>query len=111
MVLSNTLTAKPLMDGGQVRALGVTGSKRASGMPDVPGLPGAYYERPSDEHGSLNVSACNLRPELGDKVLLIPGHCDPTINLHDWYIGVRGLNYPAARVESVWPIAARGALF
>ena len=82
-----------------------------SGMPDVPGFAGAYYERPSDEHGSLNVAACNVRPKLGDKVLLIPGHCDPTINLHDWYIGVRGLSTSSARVESIWPVAARGALF
>ena len=82
-----------------------------SGVPDVPSLPGAVYERPSDEHGNLNVAACNVRPKLGDKVLLIPGHCDPTINLHDWYVGIRDLNSPGARVESIWPVAARGALF
>jgi len=45
IVLSNTLTAKPLIEGGQLRALGVTASKRASGMPDIPtiaeaGVPG-----------------------------------------------------------------------
>lgn len=82
-----------------------------SGMPDVSRLPGAVYGRPSDEHGVLDVTACNERPKLGDKVLLIPGHCDPTVNLHDWYVGVRGLGTPAARVEAVWPVAARGALF
>ena len=82
-----------------------------SGMPEVTGLAGAAYERPSDEHGGLNLVACNERPRLGDKILLIPPHCDPTVNLHDWYIGVRGLNGPAARVESIWPVAARGAVF
>lgn len=82
-----------------------------SGPPEVHGLAGAVYERPSDEHGNLNVSACNVRPKLGDKLLMIPGHCDPTVNLHDWYIGIRGLGTPGARVESVWPVAARGALF
>ena len=82
-----------------------------SGPPEAYGLAGAVYERPSDEHGNLNVSACNVRPKLGDKVLLIPGHCDPTINLHDWYVGIRGLSGPAPRVESIWPVAARGALF
>ena len=35
----------------------------------------------------------------------IPGHCDPTVNLYDWIVGVRG-----ARVECLWPVAARGAL-
>jgi 3-hydroxy-D-aspartate aldolase len=82
-----------------------------AGVPEVRGLAGAIYERPSDEHGNLNLIACNERPELGDRILLIPGHCDPTVNLHDWYIGVRGLGTAQARVEAVWPVAARGALF
>jgi D-serine deaminase-like pyridoxal phosphate-dependent protein len=50
-------------------------------------------------------------PARGDKVLLVPGHCDPTVNLHDWYVGVRGFRTANATVESVWPVAARGALF
>ncbi len=82
-----------------------------AGVPELNGLAGAVYERPSDEHGNLNLTACNERPGLGDKILLIPGHCDPTVNLHDWYIGVRGMGKADARVESVWPVAARGALF
>ncbi|MBS0242819.1 MAG: DSD1 family PLP-dependent enzyme, partial [Proteobacteria bacterium] len=82
-----------------------------SGPPEVHGLAGAHYERPSDEHGGLNLTACNERPRLGDKILLIPGHCDPTVNLHDWYVGVRGMGTASAHVESVWSVAARGALF
>ena len=74
-------------------------------------MPGAVYKRPSDEHGVLDLSASAVRPALGDKVLLVPGHCDPTVNLHDWYVGVRGLHSPHARVEAVWPVAARGAVF
>jgi len=82
-----------------------------SGMPVPWRLPGATYHRPSDEHGILDVAACKQRPARGEKVLLVPGHCDPTVNLHDWYVGVRGLNSGQARVESLWPVAARGALF
>jgi 3-hydroxy-D-aspartate aldolase len=82
-----------------------------SGMPLPWKLPGAVYHRPSDEHGILDLSACEARPVRGDKVLLVPGHCDPTVNLHDWYVGVRGLGTAAARVESLWPVAARGAVF
>jgi D-serine deaminase-like pyridoxal phosphate-dependent protein len=41
----------------------------------------------------------------GEKLLLVPGHCDPTVNLYDWYVGLRG-----KRVERVWPVAARGAV-
>ena len=46
------------------------------------------------------------RLRIGDKVKLVPGHCDPTVNLYDWYVGIRG-----ERVEAVWPITARGAVY
>ena len=58
----------------------------------------------SDEHGKVKVGPKADRLRLGDKLMLIPGHCDPTVNLHDWYVAVR-----AGRVESLWPITARGA--
>jgi len=41
---------------------------------------------------------------LVSELMLIPGHCDPTINLHDWFVGLRN-----GRVETLWPITARGA--
>lgn len=82
-----------------------------SGAPEPVGFAGAFYERPSDEHGSLNLTQANTRPSLGDKVRLIPPHCDPTVNLHDWYVGIRGMDGPAPVVESLWPVAARGAVF
>jgi D-serine deaminase-like pyridoxal phosphate-dependent protein len=82
-----------------------------SGMPVPWRMPDAVYHRPSDEHGILDLSRSAARPKRGDKVLLVPGHCDPTVNLHDWYVGIRGLGGSDPRVESVWPVAARGALF
>jgi 3-hydroxy-D-aspartate aldolase len=82
-----------------------------SGFPEVCGLTGAKYHKPSDEHGILDLTECRTRLALGDKLLLIPGHCDPTVNLHDWYVGVRGLHTADACVEAVWPVAARGAVF
>jgi len=44
------------------------------------------------------------RSRRGDKVMLVPGHCDPTVNLHDWYVSIRN-----GRVRALWSIAARGA--
>ena len=82
-----------------------------SGMPLLWKMPGALYHRPSDEHGIIDLANSTERPKRGDKVLLVPGHCDPTVNLHDWYVGIRGFGTDAARVESLWPVAARGALF
>ena len=52
------------------------------------------------------VSAATNRLALGDKIRLIPGHCDPTVNLYDWYVCIRG-----GRVEQLWPITARGAVY
>lgn len=105
MVMSTPIAERAVIDAG------LKSFSFDSGPPEVAGLAGAIYERPSDEHGNLNVAACNVRPKLGDKLRLIPGHCDPTINLHDWYVGIRGMNGASPRVESVWPVAARGALF
>jgi 3-hydroxy-D-aspartate aldolase len=42
---------------------------------------GDWCRRASDEHGRLTVSAATNRLGLGDKIRLIPGHCDPTVNL------------------------------
>ncbi len=58
-------------------------------------------ERASDEHGRLAVSAATNRLAVGDKIRLIPGHCDPTVNLC-----IRN-----NRVEQLWPITARGAVY
>jgi len=82
-----------------------------SGPPEPFGLPGAVMGGLSDEHAVIDVSEVNDRPQWGDKVLLIPGHIDPTVNLHDHYVCVRGLHTPDARVEDIWPVAARGCVF
>jgi 3-hydroxy-D-aspartate aldolase len=68
------------------------------------------YGEPSDEHGVLDLSTSLWRPGLGEKLLLIPGHCDPTVNLYDWFVGVRDFGTPQACVETLWPVAARGAI-
>ena len=61
------------------------------------------YVSASDEHGVLDLGHSNRRYSLGEVIKLIPGHCDPTVNLHDWYVGIRN-----DRVECLWPVAARG---
>jgi D-serine deaminase-like pyridoxal phosphate-dependent protein len=81
------------------------------------GLPAVWqrelaYSSGGDEHGILRPkpggSTAGL-PALGKTIWLVPGHCDPTVNLHDHYIGVRG-GLAAGTVESIWPIDARGAV-
>ena len=82
---------------------GLKASSVDSGMPAVWQRPGLAYTRASDEHGWVEGKPA---PALGEKLLLVPGHCDPTINLYDWYVCVR-----KGVVEALWPITARGAVY
>jgi 3-hydroxy-D-aspartate aldolase len=98
-VMSTPTAARAVVDAG-LKALSVD-----SGMPLLVGCDGVSYARAADEHGRLDVGG-NHRFKLGEKIRLIPGHCDPTVNLHDWFVGIRN-----SHVESVWPVSARGAVF
>lgn len=73
------------------------------GMPWVYGMPDVECVGVSDEHSLLRINGSDRTFKLGDKLKLIPPHCDPTVNLHDWYVGFR-----ENRVEALWPITARG---
>lgn len=75
-----------------------------SGMPAVWQRPGLRFAGASDEHGKILVED-SAPPALGERLRLVPGHCDPTVDRYDWYVGVRG-----GRVECLWPIAARGGM-
>lgn len=80
-----------------------------SGLPMVSGKH-LQASNCSDEHTTLRpVHAAQTLPALGDAIWLIPGHCDPTVNLHDWMIGVRG-GLDQGMVEQVFRVDARGAL-
>jgi D-serine deaminase-like pyridoxal phosphate-dependent protein len=69
-------------------------------------VPGWSVQTLSDEHTTIVPEAGAAPLKVGDKVRLIPSHCDPTVNLHDWLIAFRG-----ETVEEAWPVSARGALF
>ena len=64
------------------------------------------YANGGDEHGILRGARL---PALGDTVWLIPGHCDPTVNLHDFMVGVRG-GLEKGKVERIIRVDTRGAL-
>ena len=68
------------------------------------------YSNGGDEHGILKPAAGSTRlPGLGSMLWLIPGHCDPTVNLHNVMIGVRG-GLLKGVVERIIAVDARGAL-
>jgi len=75
-----------------------------SGLPVIFGRDDVKYIKCSDEHGVIEDPQGVLK--INDKLRLVPGHCDPTCNVHDWYVGVRG-----DKVEKVWPVSARGRAY
>ncbi len=72
-----------------------------SGLPVVFGRSDVQYVKCSDEHGNIDDPRGVLK--INEKLKLVPGHCDPTCNVHDWYVGLRD-----GRVETLWPVSARG---
>lgn len=97
-VMSTARAGRAVLDAGHKAA------PTDSGFPKVWQRPGLAYTGASDEHGQLEVRDGEV-PKLGEKLRLIPGHCDPTVDRYDWYVGVR-----KGRVESIWPIPARGRM-
>jgi 3-hydroxy-D-aspartate aldolase len=75
-----------------------------SGLPVIFGRTDVKYVKCSDEHGVIEDLGGVLK--VNDRLRLVPGHCDPTCNVHDWYVGVRG-----GKVEVVCPVSARGKAY
>ena len=97
-IMSHAKADKAICDAG-LKAQSVD-----SGLPFVFGRTDVKYIKCSDEHGVIEDPQGVLK--VGDKLRLVPGHCDPTCNVHDWYVGVRG-----GKVETVWPVSARGKAY
>jgi len=100
-----TVMSTPARDRAVVDA-GLKASSVDSGMPQVYERPGVEYVKASDEHGVLGITAGARAPKLGEKILLVPGHCDPTVNLYDSFVCVR-----RGKVAALWPVTARGAVW
>jgi 3-hydroxy-D-aspartate aldolase len=98
-VMSQAQTGIAALDAGH-KAVAVD-----SGLPTVWQRPDIRYVGASDEHGTLHFGSETAAPKIGEKLRLVPGHCDPTVDKFDWYVGVRN-----GRVECLWPVAARGGL-
>jgi D-serine deaminase-like pyridoxal phosphate-dependent protein len=83
-----------------------------SGMPKVHAFDSddeLEYFNGGDEHGILRTAGDNRRvPAIGRMLWLIPGHCDPTVNLYDFMIGVAG-GLRKGTVERIIRVDARGA--
>lgn len=97
-VMSHAKADKAICDAG-LKAQSID-----SGLPVVYGRDDVEYIKCSDEHGVISDPSGALK--INEKLKLVPGHCDPTCNVHDWYVGVRG-----GKVECLWPVSARGKAY
>jgi 3-hydroxy-D-aspartate aldolase len=97
-VMSHAKSGKAICDAG-LKAQSVD-----SGLPVIFGRDDVKYIKCSDEHGVIEDADGVLA--INEKLRLVPGHCDPTCNVHDWYVGVRN-----GKVETLWPVSARGKAY
>ena len=98
-------SGKRIIDAGSKSVDLVGGAPLVTSMHDATqatALESVTYESGGDEHGILRGVARGQLP-VGSTVQLLPAHCDPTVNLHDTLVAVRGQS-----VEHVWPVDARG---
>ncbi len=104
----STVISRPTPDRGILDA----GSKALSS--DLLGLegyglileyPDAVIYALSEEHGHVDLSGCDRKPEIGERVTVLVNHCCPVTNLFNEVVGLRN-----GKTEIIWPVQARGAL-
>jgi 3-hydroxy-D-aspartate aldolase len=88
------------------RAVVDVGWKSASCDSGTPALRDAgelSFEFAGDEHGILRRAGARLALKPGERIELVPSHCDTTVNLYDSFVVHR-----SGRLEALWPIVGRG---
>ena len=103
-VVSTTVPGQAVIDAG-TKSLGREPMRGAEGE----GF-GVLLDRPevvvramSEEHGLLDISTSDWRPQVGERVRVIPNHVCIVVHLFDTVHGIRG-----DTVETSWAVAARG---
>lgn len=103
-----TVVSRPTADRGILDGGSKTFSSDLLGLEGhglVLEYPEAVYYGQSEEHGHVDFSQCARKPEIGERVTVLPNHCCVVSNLFNQIVGVRG-----GKVEVIWSVAARGAV-
>ena len=105
-VVSRPTEDRAILDCGS-KTLSASTLKTESGqsMGYIVEYPDARFYAASEEHGHVDVSVCDRKPEIGERVQVIPVHPCPCVNEHDSITVIR-----SGRVEAVWPVHARGKI-
>src|SRR6185437_9309173 len=104
-VVSTAVPGQAVIDAG-TKALGrepMRGVDPGEGFGCLLDRPDVVVKSMSEEHGILDLSSTSWRPEVGERVRVIPNHVCSVVHLNDTIAGVRG-----DMVETSWPVAARG---
>jgi len=102
-VVSRAAPERGILDAGSKTLTSDTGGLDGHGL--ILEHPQARIARFAEEHGFLDLSACNDRPSVGDVVRVIPNHVCVVVNMVDRLITVRG-----DEIVGELPVAARGKL-
>jgi D-serine deaminase-like pyridoxal phosphate-dependent protein len=107
MTIMTTVVSRPTEN----RAILDAGSKTLTpefddGYGYILEYPDARIYKLNEEHGHVDLSACEHKPDIGEIVHVVPVHTCVVTNMHNEIYGVRGEN-----VEIVWPVAARGLVW
>ena len=102
-VVSRAGPARGILDGGSKTFTSDTGG--LDGFGQILEYPDARIHDMAEEHGFLDLSACDTRPEVGEILRVIPNHVCVAVNMFDQLVAVRGNS-----ITDVLPVAARGKL-
>lgn len=103
-VISTAVEGQAVIDAG-TKSLGREPVRGADGegFGSVLEHPEVVVKGMSEEHGILDLKDSDWKPEVGERVRVIPNHVCIVVHLFDEIAGVR-----AGAVEKVWPVVARG---
>ncbi len=108
MTVAATVISRPnddraILDSGR-KAL--ASDRIADGHGHIREYPNAHIYNLSEEHAHVDISRCEQKPQIGDRVHVIPVHTCVVTNLHNQIYGVRG-----SEIEVTWPVEARGLVW
>ncbi|MBR0816334.1 D-TA family PLP-dependent enzyme [Bradyrhizobium liaoningense] len=102
-VVSRAAPERGILDAGSKTLTSDTGGLDGHGL--ILEHPEAKIARFAEEHGFLDLSRSNTRPNVGDVVRIVPNHVCVVVNMMDEVVMVRG-----EEIIGTLPVAARGKL-
>jgi len=102
-VVSRAAPERGILDAGSKTLTSDTGGLEGHGL--ILEHPEARIARFAEEHGFLDLRACNDRPAVGDVVRVVPNHVCVVVNMVERLIATRGED-----IVGEIPVAARGRI-